>query len=277
MEIFWEDDTTLKVNGELMTPSEALQRYPKHSKEINALLNSQEDLILAGHKDFFNTNKKSESVVQPKNKNSKLKDIAQEFANILGRKITRSQISSTTEKYADEISKEIDKIFLKLEIQEKRKYKQFDNAYKLFKYVVQNSQYDEHIMVEKSDFNINNSTMYDFEIQDIHKCLCQKRSVCTSDAAALSLMYRMIGIDSKHITIADKNDDNKHVHEVVLMNLNNHQYICDPTLTRMALKSHDIPAINESVFAFTPNDFFSYLYPASEVKFEHEPISLNSK
>ena len=61
MEIFWEDDTTLKVNGELMTPSEALQRYPKHSKEINALLNSQEDLILAGHKDFFNTNQKNKA------------------------------------------------------------------------------------------------------------------------------------------------------------------------------------------------------------------------
>ncbi len=110
------------------------------------------------------------------------------------------------------------------------------------------------------------------EIKDIYRCLCEHRSICSSDAASLALLFRRAGITSTHITIAEKGCEPTGIHEVVKMEFDGQQFICDPTLVRTSLENQDIPNINTSVFAFTPDKFFDIVYPTKELKYEHEPI-----
>lgn len=175
------------------------------------------------------------------------------------------------EDYCSKIRVKIKEIFKHLNIEGDSIQKQKRNAYALFEYVIKNSNYDNRIMKEKGTVANDAFTL---EVIDIYRCLCENRSVCTSDAAALSLMYRCAGIDSQHLTIAEKGDIPQGVHEVVKMRFGDEIFICDPTLVRTCLEQGNIPDISPSVFAFTPNKFFEILYPSKEIKFEHVPFVL---
>lgn len=167
-----------------------------------------------------------------------------------------------------EIRKKINTIFCRSEIASCKSRE--DLAFELFKYIVYNSKYDEHIMVEKSLCK----SLREMEIKDIYHCLCEGRSVCTSDATSLNLLFRLSGIKSRHITIADKGETPSSIHEVVEFVLNGDLYICDPTLVRTALETGQIPDINKNVFAFNPYKFFTFLYPNYEVKYRHSDVEL---
>lgn len=178
-------------------------------------------------------------------------------------------IPDKPEDLAMDIKNAIDQIFSRPEICSAKTQKEL--AFELFKYIVMNSKYDDSILDEKMrEINYDIDCM---EIKDIHRCLCKHRSICTSDAAALSLLLRTAGIPSAHLTIADKVDD-EGVHEVVKVYLDNQQYICDPTLTRTCLENGVIPNVNPSVFAFPKEVFFEIIYPSKEIKYEHAPLIL---
>lgn len=257
IEFFWINNTHLSVNGEEMLPEEAYRKYPNEASKI---------------KDF---------VQNTKNPTSKLRSYMQ--SNILARSINdnyHNMNQLTIERCAD-IKAKISEIFETLKIKGNSIKDQKRNAYKLFEYIITHSKYDPTIMQEKDRvFELKQgiqdykSLMYDMEIMDIHNCLCQNRSVCSSDAASLSLMFNIAGIASHHITIAERGDAPQSFHEVVTMILGDNQYICDPTLVRQAIADGNIPKVSPSFFAFTPNEFFEQLYPSKEIKCEHEPLYL---
>lgn len=245
MEFYWIDDTHLRVNGEKMLPEEAYKKYPKDANKIKAFV------------------KKS------KTHEEKLFDF------ITSRRLESNTFSDEEEYSVKEccskIKVKIEEIFKHLNIEGDSIQKQKRNAYVLFEYVIKNSNYDYRIMEEKRAVA---NDMFTQEVIDIYRCLCENRSVCTSDAAALSLMYRCAGIDSRHLTIAEKGDIPQGVHEVVKMRFGDEIFICDPTLVRTCLEQGNIPDISPSVFAFTPNKFFEILYPSKEIKVEHVPYVL---
>lgn len=170
-----------------------------------------------------------------------------------------------------EIKEKSNDIFKQLNInpQNIKDYQKVNVIQKLFEYIVRNSKYDESIMSEKQ----NVASLKNMEISDIYNCLCLGRSICTSDASTLAFLLRRCNISAKHITIANKKDC-KGVHEVVKINLNNNYFISDPTLVRSALENGQIPNINASVTMFTPNLFFSKIYPQKEEKLEHSCLTL---
>lgn len=245
MEFYWIDDTHLRVNGEKMLPEEAYKNYPKDASKIK------------------------EFVEESKNHEEKL------FNFITSKKlegdIFRIKEKCSVEEYCSKIKVKIEEIFKHLNIEGGSIQQQKRNAYALFEYIIKNSSYDSRIMTEKKSVA---NDMFTLEVIDIYRCLCENRSVCASDAAALSLMYRCAGIDSQHLTIAEKGDIPQGVHEVVKMRFGDEIFICDPTLVRTCLEQGNIPDISPSVFAFTPNKFFEILYPSKEIKFEHVPFVL---
>lgn len=168
------------------------------------------------------------------------------------------------------INKKIDNIFNKLSLNFENESLKIKNAFKLFKYIIENSKYDEKIMQEKKSEAKTAHDIFEFEVNDIYKCLCEGRSVCSSDAATLSLLFRRAGIDSIHLTIAENGISS--VHEVVEMKFGKKIFICDPTLTRTLLETDPSIKLNPSIFAFSPQDFFSRIYPNYEVVYEHDPI-----
>ena len=173
---------------------------------------------------------------------------------------------------ATAIDKKINKIFDELNIDLSEKGNKTENAFKLFKYVVENTKYDNSIMNEKD----HDSTLIGMEINDIYRTLVENRGVCSSYSSALSLMFRKAGIESTHITIADKGDIPSGVHEVVTMNLENGKRICDPTLVQSALNDGTIPDVKEKIFAFEEKIFFDNLYGGEkETKFVHDSTLLN--
>lgn len=256
IEFFWINDTELSVNGEYMTPDEAYIKYPKEAHQIKAFVDKSKSHIENKHKDNYT---------------------GFSMPNIEHRGLNNLSIAEKSL----EIQDTIQRIFkgLKLDSSEQ---KQKENAFNLFKYIIENSNYDPTIMFEKEQdaqqlSNDPEKAMHDAEIIDIHRCLCQHRSVCTSDAAALSLLFRSAGIPSVHLTIADIGDIPQGIHEVVSMKFDNNTFICDPTLTRTCLECGQIPDIHPSIFAFTPDHFFSNIYPQKEIKYVHQPINIETQ
>ena len=241
IEYFWITDTELSVNGQRMTPEESYKRYPNYAKEIREFV--------------AQTHRSSDRI----------------FNYMQSPNLSRNKTDKKVK-----IKEQISQIFKQLKIEESNNPKvQFKNAYLLFEYIINNSHYDESIMDEKEQETEDSLSIFDMEINDIYRCICEHRSVCTSDASALSLLYRMCGIDSKHITIGEFGDKPEGVHEVVLMTLDGKPLIGDPTLVRTAIRDGNISGLNTKVFTFSAEDFFKTLYPTREIKYVHNPISLD--
>lgn len=235
--IFWLDDETLYVDGKKMTPEVALKEHPEHSKTITDLVNTRD------------LHEKERNPFEPE----------EDF---------KPAVEKDIDICLKEIGEKTNKIFKKLGIEASSDFiTNYNNAYSLFKYVVENSKYDKNIMLEKA---VSPDDLFDMEVRDIHKCLCEGRSVCTSDAATLAFLYKTIGIESYHVTIADKNSDEpEHVHEVVKFNLGGEDAFCDPTLTRTLIEKGIIANVDEALFAIDNDKFFGILYPDLEIKYEH--------
>ncbi len=144
----------------------------------------------------------------------------------------------------------------------------FDKAYLLYKYIIENSKYDLNIQKEKK---LN--TEDDIEFNEIYRCLCEHRSVCTGDSASLSLLMRMVGIESVYVGLRHKT--NNSAHAVVKFKIDNNEYFCDPTLFRLLSIEHNVK-INNSLFAFPSDSFFSTFHPKEEIEYIAQPESLVS-
>lgn len=173
----------------------------------------------------------------------------------------------------EEINKTIDIVFDKLDVVKSSNMGvQYSNIYKIFKYLVLTSTYDQNIMSEKlEDDGIPLDIM---ETKDIYRCLCQHRSVCTSDSAALALMLRRCGILSAHATIADK--EMKSVHEITLFKLENELYVGDVTQIRTILPNID-NVVTSKMTQIPLIDYFTFISPDREIKCIHDPIEIISK
>lgn len=249
---FWINDTELLVNDVRMTPEVACERYPEHKKEIQ------------------------EFVAERKNPRAR---ISHAFTMLPNRPpyiytLKRESGAMHIEKILVRIREEIAHIFKECGIDPKKNYndaEKYRNAFMLFKYVVENAKYDINIMNEKQE---DTKDIYILIAKDIYRCLCEHRCVCSSDAAALSLLFEQAGIPSRHLTIAEIGEEPIGAHEVVSFDIAGKTMLCSPTEVRTALEKGIIPDVHPSVFAFTPNDFFSKLYPTKEVKFEHKSFKL---
>ena len=130
---------------------------------------------------------------------------------------------------------------------------------KLLDYVVRNSKYDETIIQEKRMQAESGITPYQLEILDIYRCLCEHRSVCSSDAGALSLLLRRAGLQSEHILIEKNNGT---FHDVATVQIEGKILYCDPTLTREGLAKGQITD-SKTLFGLEKKDFMT-LYPKSK-------------
>lgn len=246
---FWINDNELSVNGVKMTPEKAYKLFPNQKKEIQSFV------------------EKTKLPIRKLNQNLLLDETELAFApHETKNKTDISQIII-------DLKREVASVLTKNGIEPGKQFsnaQKFENAFKLFKYVIENSKYEDAIMEEKSQ----TGDYFEMCAIDAHRCLCKHRSVCTSDATALSLLFEQAGISSQHLTIAEIGSTPKGVHEVVSFNIGEKKFICDPTLVRTALENHNIPEVHPSVFAFTPNDFFDTLYPTKEIKFEHDSLKI---
>ena len=152
---------------------------------------------------------------------------------------------------------------------------QFDKAFNLFKYVITNSTYDENVLQEKSKEDIREPlSFYKMQVRDLHRCLCENRGVCSSDAITLSYLFSCIGINSSHLTIADKALE--HIHQIVKFELNGKEYFCDATLVRSAFEKGAIPNIDKQIFALSRDVMFGKLHPNSEIRAEFPSMDLHT-
>ena len=176
-------------------------------------------------------------------------------------------LNSKLIQYSKEIWQKSEMILKALDIDNPEKSDD-NKAFELFRYIVSSSKYDNNVMLEKHQ----DGELEDYEfmcIADIHRCLCENRSSCTSDALALAFLYCRAGLASTHVTIGPKNTD-KSFHEVTFLSLGDKAYICDPTLTRTTLEELAIEECSRNFYKVSPQYFFEKMYPNHEVKYIHE-------
>lgn len=171
-----------------------------------------------------------------------------------------------------ELKSAVRKIFTKLEIiPSVDRHQQELNVLKLFKYLVHTSQYDEKIMAEKSsDASLN---IYQLELRDIYRCLCQHRSVGTSDSASLALLLRECGIRSNHLTIG--NEEAKRFYEVAVFRLDGKDYIGDVTKVRNILPYTKGGEVSLQMAIMPIEDYFNCVNSGDKILCVHEPLKFN--
>lgn len=150
-----------------------------------------------------------------------------------------------------------------------------ENIYKIFKYIIQSSKYDEKIMLEKKailNLNIDDQEKaHTMEINEIYNCLINHKSVCTSDSFAMSFILRALGFKAYHATTENLTDGG--YHEVVLIIFDNESYICDPTIFREAFETGWLKDISKDYFIFKEKDYCQYICSGErEVVYVHPPI-----
>lgn len=266
MEIFWINNTELMIdNKEKLTPKEAIKKYPEYAEKINNLVKLRAK---------YEGRKNEMSSSQEKLKSSNFESNFDKKHGIITpnqRILEKSKPEVPFDKKIDSIKSKIDDILKEIKFDKNNKGDLERVAMELFKYVVYNSKYDISIMDEK----LLETDMRKAEIDEIYNCLCENRSVCTSDASSLALLLRSVGIKSTHLTIAEKGENPKKVHEVVIFkNSDGEAMICDPTTIRTCIEEGQIPGINENVFAFPFDFFFENIYEGFEVKYVHDEIKL---
>lgn len=138
--------------------------------------------------------------------------------------------SVTVEERCNEIRAKVAEIFHNLGIenlQEKPAEIQKQAAYKLLKYVLQNSKFVDDYENEQS---------HDQDIDLIYMLLCQNYSVnsLNSEVVTLNYLYQKCGIDSKEATIKYQFGKTQKERNVLILNFQDQksqdEYICDPNL-----------------------------------------------
>lgn len=238
---FWASNTQLSINGTKFLPEEAYILFPEHTAQI---------------KEFVQKTQRAANPYGANAEQSTPATLGAETPALL------PNLSNANKEKILKINAAANAIFEKLGIDQNSKNVQMEDLIKLLQYVVENSTYDSSIMATKQSIK-NYETML---VNDVYTCLLEKRSVCTGDASTLSYLFRKLGVDSQHITIAPAIATPSHVHEVVLFNHNNTQYICDPTLTRTCLQNTKATTADYKKFIFKPNEFFGLVYPKYEIK-----------
>jgi hypothetical protein len=120
LEVYWINDTTLNVDGEALSPEEAYKMYPEYSEVITDLVNTRD--LHEKERNPFEPEEDFKPVVE--------KDID----------ICLKEIGEKTNKIFKELGIEASSDFIT----------NYENAYSLFKYVVENSKYDKNIMCRKN-------------------------------------------------------------------------------------------------------------------------------
>ena len=146
--------------------------------------------------------------------------------------------------------------------------------YKIFKYIVLSSHYDENILKEKQEiYNKNISPMgksNTLEIEAIYKCLIENRSDCLGDSIAMSFLLRCLGYDATYITIGNKNMQD--IHAVVQINFYGEKFYCEPTTFREAIKL-GIMNLSDEKFLLTEEFYKDYLKENKlKILYVYQPI-----
>ena len=148
----------------------------------------------------------------------------------------------------------------------------FMKAYKLFNYVVKNAKYDTSIGEEKGQ-DIQNYTYDECVVRDIYRCLCEKRTLCTSEANALAYMYDKLGIPV--MTMRLKNQTKGYIHEVICFVLDDRMYYGDSTMVRTMINRGDIAFVEPYVFNIDQDTYFKVFRPDYKILSTRKPTDVS--
>ncbi len=127
--------------------------------------------------------------------------------------------------------------------------------FEIFKYIVDNSVYDEEIIKDKRQFK--EKTLDEVIIKGVYRCLCTGRGVCSCEAASMVYLLDKIGIDSGHIVISPPDHDKSNYHSVVAFEDNKKLMIADITLMRKARQQGIIKNISVYDFCYPIDKYLS--------------------
>ena len=269
---FWVRGGVLQMNGEEMTPTEAFAKFPNAVNLNNypRVLTIQ-DFVSQRYPNYPNLEIDSHANMRDEMGLSDISDMGggvpfndfQSEANNLSRPERARQIYERGHEVFAELG-------INLDCNEDET--QWENKYRLFNWVINNSEYDERIMGVKTTEQLN-----DMKLNDLFRHMVEGHSVCTGDATALSFLLNKAGIDARSATIADSNNpfEANLVHQIVLSRMGDEKFALDPTLFRTALENGTISqeGIRE-LFAMPKEFFMENLYPGAEVVQTFENVNL---
>lgn len=242
---FWADEKNLYVDGHFLSPEDAYKKFADNKDELKNFVKS--------------TRRDKDEKTQFLHK--KIKDNKKGFANkFIFEKFSdiKAPLTETDKKNIIEVLKKIQQIFKSLELKCSEKF-EVENAYKIFEYLIKNSKQDYNSIKER---NLEEGFL--LELNDAYRCLIEGRTNSQSDTNVLSLLFRMVNIDSRSITIAEKGFFPSDIRDVVKLNIKNESFICDPTLIRDSINNGVIPELSKRIFMFKEEDFFKKFYPNHE-------------
>lgn len=149
----------------------------------------------------------------------------------------------------------------------------------IFKYLVENSVYDEAIIADKRQFK--EKTLSELIVKEIYRCLCEGHSVCSGDAASLVYLLSKVGIDSAHVVIYPPDHDKANSHSVVafdgIKNGVKQLMIADVTLMRVALNNGTINNLTHFDFCHTKDFYFKEVRKGWYIKTVAKEVQIDSK
>ena len=150
------------------------------------------------------------------------------------------------------------------------------DAFKIFKYLITNTKYDQNAFTEKRKDIENHLTFDEIVIKDIYRCLCKNKTICTGYACSMVYLLEKIGIKASHETISPPSKDKNKYHEVVVFENQGKTYISDPTLIRILIDKAEIkkPTINN--FCYEKDYYFNKIRPNWIVVAQYRNINIES-
>ncbi len=148
------------------------------------------------------------------------------------------------------------------------------NAFKIFKYLVTNSEYDKNKLWEKQKDLKNGLPFDDVVLKEIYRCICEQKTVCTGYTSAMVYLLNKIGIPASQESIAPPSDDKRLYHAIVVFMANGEEKICDPTLAKMLLTSGNIKKVTLNQFTYSRDVYFGKIRPSwkTNAKFSNVDI-----
>ncbi len=152
------------------------------------------------------------------------------------------------------------------------------NAFKIFKYLVTNSEYDKDKLWEKQKDLKNGLPFDDVVLKEIYRCICEQKTVCTGYTSAMVYLLNKIGIPASQESIAPPSDDKRLYHAIVVFMSNGEEKICDPTLAKMLLTSGNIKKVTLNQFTYSRDVYFGKIRPSwkTNAKFSNVDIEHTS-
>ena len=132
-------------------------------------------------------------------------------------------------------------------------------TFEIFKYIADNSVYDETIIADKRQFK--EKTLDEVVIKGVYRCLCTGRGVCSCDASSMVYLLDKVGIDSSHIVISPPDHDKSNYHSVVAFEGYKKLMIADITLLRKAREQGVIKDFTVFDFCYPLDTYLTKIRP----------------